>query len=129
MLACWLFLSLPLSAISQNPEPFEVRVAGAARSGGRLQINANETAVQREWVAFWKEIGKAKKNQGDYVITELVWSGLSSPEVEAYGTLTEIDAGHTWVWLVVESASMGPTTDKDLVAQQILSDFEYRYYR
>jgi len=129
LLTSWLLLGLPLFAFAQNPEASDAQVAGANRQGWRLQINANVDAVQREWVAYWKEIGKAKKQMGDFVISEMVWSGLSSAETEAYAQVTEIDAGHTWVWLGVESAATGPGLDKDLLAQQILSDFEYQYYR
>lgn len=120
---------ISVSAWAQAPAAHSERLGGSLRDGWRIKIDGPEENVTDEWLAFWKEIGKANRQGSYFTHAEMSWSGLSGTEAEAYSRVSKETENTTWVYLSVASAAMGPGLDRDLLAQQVLEDFEYRYYR
>lgn len=121
--------ALPSALTAQKAEESEAVVGGINRVGYRLLIDANKEIVEKEWVKFWKETGKIKRQRGYFSISEINFMGLSASEAEAYSELQTQDAEHTWVWINVEAAAMGPGLDIPTLCSQILQDFEFQFYR
>ena len=125
-----LFLLLvPVAAMAQKPQASDRTLAGEERAGFMIVINGDLDAVRAEWVDFWKEMGKQKKQRGYYTISELGWNGLSAREVEGYSMVESQGTAQTEVWLAIEAAAMGPGLDKPTLMMQVLEDFEFQYYR